>query len=118
MLFDGADANVGNKPKLVFNELGGAVGGPIKKDKLFFFSSYQGTFNHRNLQAFGTVPTAAMINGDLSMDTTHIIYDPTTGDLNNASGRAQFSASADSAAESATAAIFPRPLTVCCRRAR
>ena len=111
MLFDGADANVGNKPKLVFNELGGAVGGPIKKDKLFFFSSYQGTFNHRNLQAFGTVPTAAMINGDLSMDTTHIIYDPTTGDLNNASGRAQFSASADSADPTFNALCTPTSAT-------
>src|SRR5437899_577558 len=77
MLFDGAANNVGNKPKLVFNEFGGAVGGPIKKDKLFFFSSFQGTFNHRTLQAFGTVPTAAMINGDLSLSTTPI-YDPRT----------------------------------------
>lgn len=30
------------KPPLRFNQFGGTVGGPIKKDKLFFFASYQG----------------------------------------------------------------------------
>jgi outer membrane receptor protein involved in Fe transport len=30
------------KPKLIQNQFGGAVGGPIRKDKLFFFASYEG----------------------------------------------------------------------------
>src|SRR5438445_4851037 len=31
-----------DKPPLRFNQFGGALGGPIKKDKFFFFASYQG----------------------------------------------------------------------------
>ena len=36
-----------DKPKLVDNEFGGAFGGPIKRDKLFFFVSYEGSL-HRD----------------------------------------------------------------------
>ncbi len=31
------------KPKNIFNQYGGTLGGPIKKDKLFFFGAYEGT---------------------------------------------------------------------------
>ena len=36
------DANGVKKPALHFNQFGGTIGGPIIKDKLFFFGSYQG----------------------------------------------------------------------------
>lgn len=49
------------------NQFGGFAGGPIKKDKLFFFGNYQGTrlvTAATNLKT--NTPTAAMLNGDFS----------------------------------------------------
>src|SRR5437016_2772723 len=57
------------KGKSILNDFGGTFGGPIKKDKLFFFGSYNGTYERDNRQAGGgllTVPTAAVRNGDFS----------------------------------------------------
>jgi len=48
------------------NQFGGVIGGPVKKDKIFFFFGYQGTITHQTAFINDTIPTAAMIAGDFS----------------------------------------------------
>lgn len=55
------------------NQFGGAVGGPIVRDKLFYFGSYQGaTINNTTFGNTAFVPTAAQRQGDFSALKTSI----------------------------------------------
>ena len=74
---------VGDLPRSTRNIDGFTVGGPIKKNKLFFFGGWEGMRERQEASGLYTVPTAAQRNGDFSAYNT-VIYDPTTGD---ASGR-------------------------------
>jgi hypothetical protein len=67
------------KPEYINNQFGGTIGGPIKKDKLFYFVSYQGTYVNVGNALYAENPTAAMKTGDLSASPSPI-YDPSTGD--------------------------------------
>lgn len=48
------------------NQFGGTIGGPIMKDKLFFFLGWQDTIQRSTNPASTTLPTAAMLAGDFS----------------------------------------------------
>ena len=82
-VFDARNAFQTSLPPVHWNNFGGAIGGPIKKDKAFFFFAYQRNPNHSALTGLVTVPTAAMRSGNLSGSdvpgiTLPVIYDPAT----------------------------------------
>ena len=68
-------------PPLIRNQFGGNVGGPIKKDKLFFFFSYDGLRAKTSHSYNPVVPDASFYNGQLNyVDTNgNLVTTPTTG---------------------------------------
>jgi len=72
MRFDDAALNTGNKPNQSYNESGGTVGGPIQKNKAFYFVSYESTRDHKTVDRTVSVPMPAMLRGDLSLSPTPI----------------------------------------------
>ena len=82
------DPSVGH---LAYNYFGGNIGGPIKKNKLFFFGDYLKVFDHEANTNLVTIPTLAFRAGDLRSSTT-TIYNPFSGNANG-TGRQQIVAS-------------------------
>lgn len=70
-----------NKPLLVRNEYGGSVGGPVKRNKAWFFAAYEGIHQRSENPATAIVPTALERMGDFSKTLNAAgavvpIYDP------------------------------------------
>jgi hypothetical protein len=65
------------KPKLTQHQFGGTIGGPVIRDKTFFFFDYQGTRETQGQTYLSTVPSLKMRGGDFS-EINRVIYDPLT----------------------------------------
>lgn len=63
-------------PPLRWNQFGGTIGGPIKRDKAFFFYSLQRNPIRNPTTRFYTFPTSQMRAGDFSAPGLPTVYDP------------------------------------------
>ncbi len=61
------------RPPLRRNQFGGTVGGPVIKNRTFYFGSYQGTLVRQSTTITGTVPSGNMVAGDFGAVN---IFDP------------------------------------------
>jgi len=65
-LWDENWVNLAKKGKSIRNIDGGSIGGPIKKNKLFFFADWEGTFERMSRSVTASVPTDTLRTGNLS----------------------------------------------------
>src|SRR5216683_4729026 len=78
-------------PRNIWNQFGGSVGGPVIKEKVFFFGDYQGMRNNLFASGNEVVPIDAFRTGDFSsVAAIDPIYDPATGNPDG-TGRTQIS---------------------------
>jgi outer membrane receptor protein involved in Fe transport len=80
--FDPTDQPI---PPFTRNQFGGVVGGPVRRNHLFFLVNYEGTRMEKSLTALATVPTEAERAGDFSRTLNPatgaliVVRDPLTG---------------------------------------
>ena len=67
------------EPKYIRNQFGGSLGGPIKRDRTFFFADYEGTRSREGITRITNVPTAAERSGNFSQSLFGIPTNPFTG---------------------------------------
>ncbi len=75
-----------SKPPLRQNQFGATLGGPVIKDKTFFFVSYEGYRQQNQSSSLYIVPTPAQLGGDFS--GSRPIYNPFTTRQNPANSNA------------------------------
>jgi hypothetical protein len=74
---------------LAYNYVGGNLGGPIKKNKMFIFGDYLRVMDHEANTNLVTIPPDTWRTGDLSK-AAQIVYDPTSGNPLDGTGRTPF----------------------------
>ena len=58
----------GPNGRLVYNYTGGSLGGPVLKNKLFFFGDFLRTSDHESGTTIATIPFYNVTNGDLNLE--------------------------------------------------
>jgi hypothetical protein len=93
-------------PKYIRNQFGFSLGGPVVRDKTFFFVDYEGTRSREGITRLSNVPTEAERNGDFSQSFFGRPFDPFAG-APFPGGR--IPAERQSAVGRAVAALYPLP---------
>ncbi|MCL5744762.1 MAG: carboxypeptidase-like regulatory domain-containing protein [Acidobacteria bacterium] len=76
-VFDARNAFSSTKAPLRYNQFGGNLGGPVRRNRTFFFASYEGLRSSTGVTRNQVVPTLEERAGDFSSSGT-VIYDPAT----------------------------------------
>jgi hypothetical protein len=75
-------SGLSDKPKGIRNIVGGSLGGPIKRGKLFFFGDWEGTFERLGRSVLFSVPPADFRRGDFSRMLGDPILNASGGTIN------------------------------------
>jgi hypothetical protein len=83
------DTFLSSKPVTTYNSYGFTIGGPIRKNKTFFFGDFQQTKDRRGDGFIISVPIAKYRAGDFTGQSV-VVYDPATGNPTTGAGRQPF----------------------------